>query len=70
MRVAIVGTGQLARMLALAGYPLGLEFTFIQDSPNSDNSPVEGLGNIVQWTAETSNEDFYAAANTHRNAWR
>ncbi len=59
MRVAIVGTGQLARMLALAGYPLGLEFTFIQDSSNSDNSPVEGLGNIVKWSPDTSNDDFY-----------
>jgi len=61
MRIAIVGTGQLARMLALAGFPLGLSFTFIQDKANSDNSPVEGLGDIVEWSAETSNDDFYAA---------
>jgi len=26
MRIGIIGGGQLARMLALAGYPLGLEF--------------------------------------------
>ena len=37
---------------------LGQSFTFIQDSPYSDNSPVEGLGNIVKWTPETNNDDF------------
>ncbi len=64
MRVAIVGTGQLARMLALAGMPLGLAFTFIQDNPQGDTNPVEGLGNIVQWSPEIADADFYAALGT------
>lgn len=34
MKVGIVGAGQLARMMALAGYPLGLDFAFVD--PASD----------------------------------
>jgi len=34
MKVGILGAGQLARMIALAGYPLGLEFIFLD--PSSD----------------------------------
>ncbi len=36
MKIGVLGAGQLGRMLALAGYPLGLEFRFfdtVQDSP-------------------------------------
>ena len=29
MKIGILGAGQLARMIALAGYPLGLEFVQI-----------------------------------------
>ena len=29
MTVGILGAGQLGRMLALAGYPLGLDFLFL-----------------------------------------
>jgi 5-(carboxyamino)imidazole ribonucleotide synthase len=32
MKVGILGAGQLARMIALAGYPLGLEFIFLDPS--------------------------------------
>jgi 5-(carboxyamino)imidazole ribonucleotide synthase len=32
MRIGIIGAGQLGRMLALAGYPLGLSFTFLDPS--------------------------------------
>lgn len=35
MIVGIVGGGQLARMLALAGYPLGLEFVFLDPAPDA-----------------------------------
>lgn len=35
MIVGIVGGGQLARMLALAGYPLGLKFKFLDPSPDA-----------------------------------
>ncbi|MCU0753734.1 MAG: 5-(carboxyamino)imidazole ribonucleotide synthase [Xanthomonadales bacterium] len=35
MRVGIIGGGQLARMLALAGYPLGLRFRVYDPSPDA-----------------------------------
>ncbi len=43
MTVAILGAGQLGRMLALAGYPLGLDFLFLdpaQDPPAARIGPV------------------------------
>jgi len=41
MKVGILGGGQLARMIALAGYPLGLEFIILD--PGNDAGAV-GLG--------------------------
>lgn len=35
MRIGILGGGQLGRMLALAGYPLGLTFRFLDPSPEA-----------------------------------
>lgn len=35
MRIGVLGAGQLARMLALAGYPLGLEFVFLDPSKDA-----------------------------------
>ncbi len=35
MTVGIVGAGQLGRMLALAGYPLGLDFLFLDKDPGT-----------------------------------
>jgi len=35
MNVGILGGGQLARMLALAGYPLGLKFVVLDPDPNA-----------------------------------
>ncbi len=35
MRIGILGGGQLARMLALAGYPLGQEFVFLDPQPDA-----------------------------------
>ena len=35
MKVGILGAGQLARMIALAGYPLGLEFVVLDPSPDA-----------------------------------
>lgn len=32
MKIGIIGAGQLGRMLALAGYPLGLRFVFVDQS--------------------------------------
>lgn len=44
MKVGILGAGQLGRMLALAGYPLGLEFAFFDPEPTS---PAFSLGTAV-----------------------
>src|SRR4051812_21729448 len=35
MKVGFLGGGQLARMMALAGYPLGLQFRCIDPNPES-----------------------------------
>lgn len=43
MTVGIVGAGQLGRMLALAGYPLGLDFLFLdksRDTPGGQVAPI------------------------------
>ena len=42
MTVGILGGGQLGYMLALAGYPLGLRFRFL------DPSPEAPVGRIAQ----------------------
>lgn len=38
MKIGVLGGGQLGRMLALAGYPLGLQFRFLDSSTNSPAS--------------------------------
>lgn len=43
MRIGIIGAGQLGRMLALAGYPLALQFRFLDssaDSPGAQVAPI------------------------------
>ena len=40
MRIGIIGAGQLGRMLALAGYPLGLRFTFLDPSVDACGTQV------------------------------
>lgn len=43
MKIGIIGAGQLGRMLALAGYPLGLEFRFLDralDTPAGQVAPI------------------------------
>ena len=44
MRVGVLGGGQLGRMLALAGYPFGLRFRFLEPAPNP---PVAELGPVT-----------------------
>ena len=44
MRVAVLGGGQLARMLALEGIPLGHRFTFLE--PSAD-PPASVLGTVI-----------------------
>jgi len=43
MTIGIVGAGQLGRMLALAGYPLGLDFLFLDPSPDAPAGQVAPL---------------------------
>jgi 5-(carboxyamino)imidazole ribonucleotide synthase len=43
MKIGVIGAGQLGRMLALAGYPLALEFRFLDphaDSPGGQVAPI------------------------------
>jgi 5-(carboxyamino)imidazole ribonucleotide synthase len=44
MRVGIIGAGQLGQMLALAGYPLGLEFLFLD---RSEHTPAARLAPVL-----------------------
>lgn len=43
MIVGVLGGGQLGRMLALAGYPLGLRFRFLDPSPDAPAGQVAEL---------------------------
>jgi 5-(carboxyamino)imidazole ribonucleotide synthase len=43
MRVGILGGGQLARMIALAGHPLGVPCSFLDPSPDACAGPVGEL---------------------------
>ncbi len=47
--IGVLGAGQLGRMLALAGYPLGLRFAFLDE--NAD-APAGHLGDltVARWT--------------------
>jgi 5-(carboxyamino)imidazole ribonucleotide synthase len=45
MKIGIIGAGQLGRMLALAGYPLGLRFVFLDQS---SDAPGAQVGKIIQ----------------------
>ncbi len=45
MKIGIIGAGQLGRMLALAGYPLGQRFVFLDQS---EDAPGAQVGRILQ----------------------
>ena len=44
--IGILGGGQLGRMLALAGYPLGLQFRFLD--PTAGMAPVDALASRIR----------------------
>ena len=44
MKIGIIGAGQLGRILALAGYPLGLRFAFVDQN---EDSPGGQVGDMV-----------------------
>lgn len=58
MHIAIVGCGQLSRMLALAGVRMGIKFSFVAES-NEDTRCVDGLGTIVRWQSGNSPEQLF-----------
>ncbi len=60
MRVAIIGSGQLARMLALAGLQMGLRCSFLAEH-DEDVSSVEGLGPVVRRAPGAGPLDLLAA---------
>jgi 5-(carboxyamino)imidazole ribonucleotide synthase len=45
MKIGIIGAGQLGRMLALAGYPLGLRFVFVD---KTSEAPGGQVGQIIE----------------------
>ncbi|WP_151704864.1 5-(carboxyamino)imidazole ribonucleotide synthase [Nitrincola alkalilacustris] len=54
MRIGILGAGQLGQMMALAGYPLGNRFVFLDTS----GSPSADIGTVVMDQAEQSLDQF------------
>lgn len=48
IRVAVIGGGQLARMLALDGLRLGVRFSFLVE-PDESTQCIEGLGDKIVW---------------------
>ena len=43
MTIGVLGAGQLGRMMALAGYPLGLDFLFLDREPGTPVAPGGAL---------------------------
>jgi 5-(carboxyamino)imidazole ribonucleotide synthase len=43
MTIGVLGAGQLGRMLALAGYPLGLDFVFLDRAPDAPAGQIAPL---------------------------
>lgn len=62
MKIAIVGGGQLARMLALAGTQLGMEFSFLLDAKDRHETQcIDGLGDTVLLDEYSDGGDLYEA---------
>jgi len=60
MRIAVLGVGQLARMMALDGIAMGVEFSFLK-FPGEDSRCVDHLGRVVTVKAEDSCVALYEA---------
>jgi len=58
MHIAIFGCGQLARMLALAGWPMGIRFSFIADA-EEDTRCVDGLGSVLRLTKTIAPDSLF-----------
>src|SRR5690554_2133826 len=48
IRIAVIGGGQLARMMALDGLRLGIQFSFLVE-PDESTQCIDGLGEKVVW---------------------
>lgn len=59
MKIGILGAGQLGRMLALAGYPLGLEFAFLDPATEACAAPL-GEHLRAEYTDEAALQQFCA----------
>lgn len=59
MHIAVIGCGQLSRMLALAGIPLGFTFTFIAEDEGEDTRCVNQMGEVVHWHPDRSIKALY-----------
>lgn len=57
--VGIVGGGQLGRMMALAGYPLGLDFLFLD---RSGDTPLPRWPRV--WSANSPIKNYSANSRT------
>lgn len=60
MHLAIIGCGQLARMMALAGWRLGATFSFLAE-PDENTSGVDRLGTVVKRTPELTGQALFDA---------
>lgn len=59
VKIGILGAGQLGRMLALAGYPLGLEFIFLDPAEEACAAPL-GKHLRADYTNEAALAEFCA----------
>ncbi len=57
-RVGIIGSGQLGRMMALAGTPLDVEFVFFDEA---NSSPCSQLGRMIQPSGDNALKDFISS---------
>ena len=46
--IGILGGGQLGRMLALSGYPLGQRFRFVDETPEEYGSAAEAAATSLR----------------------
>jgi 5-(carboxyamino)imidazole ribonucleotide synthase len=58
MRIGIVGSGQLARMMAFAGRPMGIDFSFVA-AEGEDTVCVDGLGKLGLWRGTETVSELY-----------
>lgn len=58
--IAIIGSGQLAQMMAQAGIPMGLRFSFVAEA-KEDTVCVAALGNVVVRSPDMSAAELFKA---------